>query len=582
MNDEGKVNKQDQEIQSGYDLLDNNNNDNNNNLNEEPSSQENNINEQQENLKNEDNNIKNEKDSNEINNKDFIEQKNIIQSQLKFICDKIESALNSFHSKKIEKEREEIDRLINNNHIDIKSISKDISSYKEHTKKIQEELDNIYNNEMINQIESDIKGKKDFIKQMKKDNGILKKATKEQEKDINGNKGNNENNEIKLLENKLKKLKEALKVTKDFHKNQEIKLKEQQNTIESLNKKSQMIKDNIDYKKKQLKNNNNNDNNDNNNKVNNKNNNNNDKNNDKNNKNTDKNNKNNDKNNNKNNKVNKLEIIDETDDISVLDEQKIKLLTEIESEEKYYKNEIQNQKNIISELKKELDILNIKVKSIEKCKKIEDLKRKEIEKMKMKVLNNQKMQNNDIIENIQKRGYSRDQTNRRMVNNLNNLNNYYIHQWTEGNTIKHQNQKYSNGELDNHFNINAFKKKTKPFEINKFSYGNNYSQRPNTDIGNLLNKKRVNKKTTLGQIEILKNEIQKTLKENDYNKIINNNNKVFDKNNEPSTILESNINNNDISEIRNDIEYLNDLKVGTGSPKQNGEKRKPFEKINFK
>jgi len=51
--------------------------------------------------------------------------------------------------------------------------------------------------------------------------------------------------------------------------------------------------------------------------------------------------------------------------------------------------------------------------------------------MKMKVLNNQKMQNNDIIENIQKRGYSRDQTNRRMVNNLNNLNNYYINQWTE-------------------------------------------------------------------------------------------------------------------------------------------------------
>ena len=223
MNDEGKVSKQDQEIQSGYDLLDNINNDNNNNLNEEPSSQENNTNEQQENLKNEDNNIKNEKDSNEINNKDFIEQKNIIQSQLKFICDKIESALNSIHSKKIEKEREEIDRLINNNHIDIKSISKDISSYKEHTKKIQEELDNIYNNEMINQIESDIKGKKDFIKQMKKDNGILKKATKEQEKDIYGNKGNNENNEIKLLENKLKKLKEALKVTKDFYKNQEIK-----------------------------------------------------------------------------------------------------------------------------------------------------------------------------------------------------------------------------------------------------------------------------------------------------------------------------------------------------------------------
>ena len=48
--------------------------------------------------------------------------------------------------------------------------------------------------------------------------------------------------------------------------------------------------------------------------------------------------------------------------------------------------------------------------------------------MTMKVLNNQKMQNNDIIENIQKRGYSTEQTNRRMINNLNN---YYINQWTE-------------------------------------------------------------------------------------------------------------------------------------------------------
>ena len=48
--------------------------------------------------------------------------------------------------------------------------------------------------------------------------------------------------------------------------------------------------------------------------------------------------------------------------------------------------------------------------------------------MTMKVLNNQKMQNNDIIENIQKRGYSTEQTNRRIINNLNN---YYINQWTE-------------------------------------------------------------------------------------------------------------------------------------------------------
>ena len=125
------------------------------------------------------------------------------------------------------------------------------------------------------------------------------------------------------------------------------------------------------------------------------------------------------------------------------------------------------------------------------------------------------------------------------------------------------------------------KKKAKPFEINKFTYGNYNSQRPNTDFSNLINGKRPNKKTTLGQIEQLKNDIQNTLKDNEFlnGKIINNYNNTY-KINEPSAIIENNLN-NDMSDIKNDIEYLN-RNLDKVSIKQNGDKRKPFEKINFK
>ena len=543
MTDNEYINKQDQEIQSDYNQLQDFNNDNNDNLNKENFSEENNKN-KEENLDNEkiNNNENNKTNDNKIN--EMNEQRNIIQSQLKFICNKIENAVNIFHTKKLEKEREEIEKLTFN-HIDTKPITKDINSYKEKIKIIQEQLDNIYNISMINQIENDIKGKKDFIKEMKRDNNILKKATKEQEKDINDyNKKNKESDEINFLQKKIKKLKEGLKITKDFHKEQENKLKEQQSQIDALNKKTKLIKDNIEHKKKQLKN-----------------------------KNQEKDKNNNNKNNNTNKfNTQKLEIIDETDDPTILDEQKIKLENEIESEEKNYKNEINNQKIMISEMQKDIDIINLRLKSIVQCRRIEELKKKEIEKIKKKELQNKKLQiymNNNIIENMKQRGYSRDHTNKRIINNLNNINNNYnLYQWTDKN--------------DNSPNFKMGKKIAKPFEINKFTYGKYKSQRPNTDLSNLINGKRSNKKTTLGQIEQLKNDIQNTLKDNEFlnEKIINNYNNNNYKINEPSAIIDNTLN-NDISDIKNDIEYLN-KNLDKASIKQTGDKRKPFEKINFK
>ena len=133
MTDNEYINKQDQEIQSDYNQLQDFNNDNNDNLNKENFSEENNKN-KEENLDNEkiNNNENNKTNDNKIN--EMNEQRNIIQSQLKFICNKIENAVNIFHTKKLEKEREEIEKLTFN-HIDTKPITKDINNYKEKKEK---------------------------------------------------------------------------------------------------------------------------------------------------------------------------------------------------------------------------------------------------------------------------------------------------------------------------------------------------------------------------------------------------------------------------------------------------------------
>ena len=202
------------------------------------------------------------------------------------------------------------------------------------------------------------------------------------------------------------------------------------------------------------------------------------------------------------------------------------------------------------------------------------------------------MNNNNMIKIYQnkKRGYSRDNVNRRF-NNLNNFNNNTNNnsQWPELSTLNNKKRNF------NQFRENKNDKKfSKPFEINKFFQNNNITERrPHTQLGNLNDRKK--KFSTLNQIEQLKFDIQKALNNNAHlfdNNIINNNNnqvinnnKGFDKNNEPSTIIGNNVN-NDISDIKNDIEYLNELDVGNldkFSMKQTGDlKRKPFEKINFK
>ena len=550
MTDNQNVIKKDQEIQSGYEQLENFDKENNNN---------NNFEKDEENIQN------NEEVVNE-NKSNIIEQRNIIQSQLKFICNKIEDALNTYHIKKLEKEREkeEMNKTGIKN-LEIKPIAKEINNYKEQSKKIQDEIDNIYNNTMIDNIENRIREKRNYIKEIKRENQILKKATIGQEKDINEfiNKNNNVD-ETENLKLQIKKLKEALKITKDFHKEQEIKLKEQQNQIDTLEKKKKLIKDNIEFKKKKMKN--------------------------------EKNKKDNEDNENKEENYEKY-------DIYTLDEKKYELASQIDIEEKKYKEQINNQKILIDSFNKDIEILKIKLKSIEQNKKMEEIKKKEEKKIKLKEIKNKKLQNemmnnNNMIKNYQvkRRGYSRDSNNSR----FNNLNNIYNNNNTHNNQLSILPNINNNKRNFNQFRTNKTpnkidKKFKKPFEIGIFFQNNTRTQRrPHTQLGNVFDRR--NKLSTLNQIEQLKNDIQNTLKNNafiieDKNNSNNNSNgtnnhiKGYDKINEPSTIIGTNVN-NDISDIKNDIEYLNDLGIGNFDKitmkQTNDMKRKPFEKINFK
>ena len=550
MTENQNVIKKDQEVQSGFEQLENFDKENNHNNNFEKEEQ----------------NIQNNEELVNENKSNIIEQRNIIQSQLKFICNKIEDALNTYHIKKLEKEREkeEMNKTGIKN-LEIKPIAKEINNYKEQSKKIQDEIDNIYNNTMIDNIENRIREKRNYIKEIKRENQILKKATRGQEKDINEfiNKNNNVD-ETENLKLQIKKLKEALKITKDFHKEQEIKLKEQQNQIDTLEKKKKLIKDNIEFKKKKIKN--------------------------------EKNKKDNEDNENKEENYEKY-------DIYTLDEKKYELASQIDIEEKKYKEQINNQKILIDSFNKDIEILKIKLKSIEQNKKMEEIKKKEEKKIKLKEIKNKKLQNemmnnNNMIKNYQvkRRGYSRDSNNSR----FNNLNNIYNNNNTHNNQLSILPNINNNKRNFNQFRTNKTpnkidKKFKKPFEIGTFFQNNTRTQRrPHTQLGNVFDRR--NKLSTLNQIEQLKNDIQNTLKNNAFiiedknnsnNNSSGNNNHIkgYDKINEPSTIIGTNVN-NDISDIKNDIEYLNDLGIGNFEKitmkQTNDMKRKPFEKINFK
>ena len=631
-NEEYKNNENNSEINEYEDELNNIDPDNIIPNDEEDLNQieiENELNEKEElNNENNNNNInQNIEEENNVNSMNF-SQLNLIKSHLKLICDKIEEGLNNYHkSKEIIKDRNDTSFQNSFSNIEIKPLTKEINNYKQQSENIQYELEYVYNIQKVNELESELQKKKNFCQRLKKDNLTLKRVVKEQSKGIDEYISKFDNSkEIDEIKEQLKIEKGELKIKKDENKIIENKIKNQNSKIDVLEKKSKLIKENIEYcKKKQMK--------------------------DKKNQIEEEKDEKIDENDiekliEEKNKLSEENSIKEKLYKNEIKNQQIKI-KEMRSQISKISNILKSieQMKKKEELKKR-EIQRNKLRQNQKSKSPIRINPNQKSKSPIRINNNNQ---NNIIINQKKydrvKNVSRDNIRRFNDNNYNNNKSNIIPNFG----IKNN---YNNPVIDELILTRTPNLKVKggkfnkPFEINKFNKGQNITnyipkrlsqalpENPSDifkrkgdihEVGNEYNNMDINIKSNINnnekgnknpdivvnEIENLKNEIQNVLKNNIFqdnplsdkniysndidneniNININSQNRVNsnEKNykfNEQSTILATPI--NDISDIKNEFDYLNELDnqniINKNLPKERpaSSKRKPFDKINFK
>ena len=631
-NEEYKNNENNSEINEYEDELNNIDPDNIIPNDEEDLNQieiENELNEKEElNNENNNNNInQNIEEENNVNSMNF-SQLNLIKSHLKLICDKIEEGLNNYHkSKEISKDKNDTSFQNSFSNIEIKPLTKEINNYKQQSENIQYELEHVYNIQKVNELESELQKKKNFCEKLKKDNLTLKRVVKEQSKGIDEYISKFDNSkEIDEIKEQLKIEKGELKIKKDENKIIENKIKNQNSKIDVLEKKSKLIKENIEYcKKKQMK--------------------------DKKNQIEEEKDEKIDENDiekliEEKNKLSEENSIKEKLYKNEIKNQQIKI-KEMRSQISKISNILKSieQMKKKEELKKR-EIQRNKLRQNQKSKSPIRINPNQKSKSPIRINNNNQ---NNIIINQKKydrvKNVSRDNIRRFNDNNYNNNKSNIIPNF--GNKNSYNNQIIDDLILTRTPNLKVKGGKfNKPFEINKFNKGQNITnyipkrlsqalpENPSDifkrkgdihEVGNEYNNMDINIKSNINnnekgnknpdivvnEIENLKNEIQNVLKNNIFqdnplsdkniysndidneniNININSQNRVNsnEKNykfNEQSTILATPI--NDISDIKNEFDYLNELDnqniISKNLPKERpaSSKRKPFDKINFK
>ena len=190
--------------------------------------------------------IKNEKIDLENNLQLFNKLKrSIIQ-----ISSKIESYLNYFYSETNEKS---IIYKNSNNFYSFKtnnSYLELIKNYKEKIKNAQEEINIVMSLNNIDLLDNEIDKKEKMCESLKFENSFLNKINKKQIKNIyvlDSKKKKRE--DIIQLNNKIINLKEEIKLKKDYLKLNSNRISNQNSLIKKLEKKCNVVKENIEYKK---------------------------------------------------------------------------------------------------------------------------------------------------------------------------------------------------------------------------------------------------------------------------------------------------------------------------------------------
>ena len=355
-----------------------------------------------------------------------------------------------------------------------KNVYQEIKEYKKKADEIQIELEIALKMNKVLEIESLYAEKEKQYKELEEENKSLNKVRNHQIKGLEEYQNKVlKRQELNNINQKINRLKSEIKKQREEYKMNESRYKGQLSKIDVINKRCQIIRENINYKKKE--------------------------------------------------KLKEIEIFNKyiTSDIKENienDNDNIIKLKEIykekydnfHSDEKEYQLAIKQQEKNKEKLQKDIDILKIKINEnlrniiINQEKEKELLKRTNLKEKKLNLFNN-----NNKKKFIN--SYSYDNNTFLTGNNYNFSNN-------NPNFLLNQiNNRYENTSLENKdkkfkyqpFNSNTRKNKKIPFDINKFM--DDIQNRNDSNIPNEYDN------PTLFEIENLKSEIQKTLSKNKKN-----------------------------------------------------------------
>ena len=227
-------------------------------------SNENKININNERKFSEENNIDLEQETFEMDEQKLIEIFNKNKKTLMIICTEIEDNLNNiyFNQGKNNEDSNAMNKTQNINSSnknskitkEQKEIIKKINNYKIRIKSAQEELDIQLKLSKADELENTLKERKKYLENIKRENEVLKNIKNFQETDEKEIKNMlNKKEELYSVNEKINKIKGEAKIKKDYNHTLSEKIKSQNDQINSLLNKFNLINQNIEYfKKKQI------------------------------------------------------------------------------------------------------------------------------------------------------------------------------------------------------------------------------------------------------------------------------------------------------------------------------------------
>jgi len=332
------------------------------------------------------------------------------------------------------------------------SLQMTINKYKDLTTEIKSKMERFYNLRRIENMENEVKLKKENLQKLKSENSVLNNIYKNQNKAKNEFEEKFENKQqMKILIEKFQNLKEEYRYSKDLQKNSEASLKKLDLKILAVEEKNKKIRDVIELKKKF---------------------------------------------------ENLQEKLEDGEDFSKL-EDRIKFLEiQVNAEEKKNKSEITKQTSAISKLTDEMAMLNLDIKEKEQQIKINELKLKETKKIKNLTNNlmkkaNEKEQPNKKNERAISANFKIPIQNEMKLMSITPIN---LRQ-NRSKPFEIEKQKFDVGKMNNNYSSNSNNNLHQYYNV--YTNYNNYNNRKSTNVAKIKNHSETSNLSMVSQIEKL-------------------------------------------------------------------------------